>query len=105
MVISISASTPLNRPQEQWLEIQSICNSGNLVSHTQVFNTDKPMSMLFDAGAAIDQGGYGGMGYACGDLTWERVYTFNEKYMYKRDNSWPRDDVGSYYCSYWGCVS
>jgi hypothetical protein len=53
-------------PQEQWLEIQSIHNPGNLASGTQVFNPDKPVSMLFDACAAIDQCGYGGIGYGCG---------------------------------------
>jgi hypothetical protein len=25
--------------------------------------------------------------------------------MCRRDNSWPCDDVGSYYCLYWSCVS
>jgi hypothetical protein len=34
----------------------------------QVFNTDKPVSMLFDASATIDQGGCGGIGYGYGGL-------------------------------------
>jgi hypothetical protein len=29
----------------------------------------------------------------------------NDKYMCWGDNSWPCDDVGSYYCPYWSCVS
>jgi hypothetical protein len=29
----------------------------------------------------------------------------NDKCMCQEDNSWPCDDVGSYYCLYWGCVS
>jgi hypothetical protein len=92
-------------PQEQWLVIRSIRNPGNFVSRTQVFSPDKPVSILFNARAAIDQDGYGGIGYGCGDLIWERAYTSNEKYMCRRDNSWPGDDVGSYYCRYWTCVS
>jgi hypothetical protein len=77
------------------LEIQGI-----LVSSTQVFNPDKPVSLLFDACAAIDQDGCKGKGCDCGGLTWERAYTSNGKYMCRRDNSWPCDDVGSYYCHY-----
>jgi hypothetical protein len=34
-------------PQDQWLEIKSIHNPGNLVSCTQVFSPDKPVSMFF----------------------------------------------------------
>jgi hypothetical protein len=33
-----------------------------------VFNPDKPVSMLFDASAAIDQGRCGGIGCGCGGL-------------------------------------
>jgi hypothetical protein len=66
---------PTYRPWEQWLEIQSICNHGNLVCHTQVFRPDKPVSMLFDACAAIDQDGYGGISCSCGGLMWETAYT------------------------------
>jgi hypothetical protein len=29
----------------------------------------------------------------------------NDKYMCWGDNSWPWDDVGSYYWPYWSCVS
>jgi hypothetical protein len=29
----------------------------------------------------------------------------NDKCMCWGDNFWPCDDVGSYYCPYWGCVS
>jgi hypothetical protein len=96
---------PTYCPREQWLEIQSIGNPGKLVSHTQVFSPDKPMSVFFDTCVAIDQGGCGGVGCGCRDLAWERVYTSNDRYMCRRDNSWPCDDVCSYYCPYWGCVS
>jgi hypothetical protein len=92
-------------PWEQWLEIQSICIPGNLVSHTQVLSPEKSLSMFFESYVAIDQGGYGGIGYDCGVLNWERAYTSNEKYMCRRNSSWPCDDVGSYYCPYWSCVS
>jgi hypothetical protein len=34
----------------------------------------------------------------------ESLY-INEKYMCRRDNSWSCDDIGSYYCPYWSCVS
>jgi hypothetical protein len=91
--------------QEQWLEIQSIRNPGNLISHTQLFNPDKPVSVLSDACAAIDQDRYKGIGYSYGGLTWERAYTANEKCMCRRDNFWPCDHVGSYYCPYWSCIS
>jgi hypothetical protein len=50
---------PTYHPQEQWLEVWSIHNLENLINHTQVFNPDKPVSMFFDACAAIDQGGCG----------------------------------------------
>jgi hypothetical protein len=91
--------------REQWLEIRSICYPGNLISHTQMFSPDKPVSMLFDACAAIDKGGHAGTSCGCGSLTWERAYTSNDKYMCWGDNSWPCDGVDSYYCPYWSCVS
>jgi hypothetical protein len=81
--------------QKQWLEISSIRNPGNLISRTQVFSPDKLVSMLFDACAAIDKGGY-----SCGGLDWERAYTSNDKCMCQGDNSWPCDDVSFYYCLY-----
>jgi hypothetical protein len=64
---------PTYCPWEQWLETRSVCNPGNLISCTQVFSPDKPVSMLFDACMAIDQGGCGGRGYGCGNLAWERA--------------------------------
>jgi hypothetical protein len=79
--------------------------SWELISCTQVFSPDKPVSRLFDACGAIDKGVYGGVGCGCGGLAWERAYTSNAKYMCWGDNSWPCDDVGSYYCPYWACVS
>jgi hypothetical protein len=53
---------------------------------------------------AIDKGGCGGTGCGYGVPAWKRAYMFSEKHMYKRDNSWPYDDVGSYYCQHWSCV-
>jgi hypothetical protein len=47
---------PTYCPQEQWVEIRSICHPGNLVSCTQVFSPDKPVSMFFDACVTIDKG-------------------------------------------------
>jgi hypothetical protein len=63
---------PTYHPQEQWLEIRSVC---------QVFSPDKPVSLLFDACAAIDRGGCGGTGCGCGGLARERAYTSNDKCM------------------------
>jgi hypothetical protein len=96
---------PTYSPWKQQLQIRSIHNSGNLISRTQVLTPDKPVSMLFDAYAAIDQGGWGGIGCGCGGLAWERAYTSTIMYMCQGDNSWPCDGVCSYYCPYWGCVS
>jgi hypothetical protein len=90
---------------EQWLEIQSICDPGNLINCTQVFNPDKSVSMLFGACAPIDQGRYGGIGCGYGALAWESAYTSNDKHMYRGDNSWLCDAIGSYHCPYWSCVS
>jgi hypothetical protein len=67
--------------------------------------------MIFDACVAIDQGGCGDIeydcvvDYGCGGLTWNRACSSNEKYMCRGDNSWSCDDIGSYYCPYWSCVS
>jgi hypothetical protein len=94
---------PTYCPREQWLEIRSVYNPGNLISRTQVFSHDKPVSMLFDACVAIDKGGCEGTG--CEGLARERAYISNDKYKCQGDNSWPCDDVGSYYCPYWSCVS
>jgi hypothetical protein len=44
--------------------------------------------MFFDAYAAIDQGGCGGIDYGCGGLAWEKAYMSNDKYMCRRENSW-----------------
>jgi hypothetical protein len=72
---------PTYRPQEQCLEVLSICIPGNLISHTQVFNPDKPASMFFDACVPIDQGGCRGIGCGCEGLAWERACTSNDEYM------------------------
>jgi hypothetical protein len=70
----------------QWLEFRSGHLAGNTVTQTEVFNPEKPVSLLFDACAAIDKlcGVTGGV---CGGLGWERTYTSNEKYMCQGDNS------------------
>jgi hypothetical protein len=57
---------PPYSPREQWLEVQSANNPRNLISHTQMFDPGNPVSMLFDACAAIDTGGCGGVGCGCG---------------------------------------
>jgi hypothetical protein len=64
------------------VRVRSVHNSGNLVSHTLVFSPDKPVSVLFDACVAIDQGGCGGIGCGCGGLAWERACTYNDKYIH-----------------------
>jgi hypothetical protein len=61
-------SKPTYRPWEQWLEIRSSRNPGNLISHTQMFSPDKPVSMLTDACTVIDNGGCGGTDYGYGGL-------------------------------------
>jgi hypothetical protein len=62
---------PTYHPVEQWLKLRSGCLTGNIVACTQVFNPDKPVSLLFDSCAAINKGyrlcggkacGYGGLG-------------------------------------------
>jgi hypothetical protein len=40
---------PTYCPVEQWLELRSGHLSGNIVTHTQVFDPEKPVSLLFDA--------------------------------------------------------
>jgi hypothetical protein len=40
---------PTYCPWEQWLGTRSVHNPENLISHTQEYRPDKPMSMLFDA--------------------------------------------------------
>jgi hypothetical protein len=52
----------------------SIHNPETLVSHTQVFSPDKPVSMFFDTYATIDQGGCGGIGYGCGPNLGKSLY-------------------------------
>jgi hypothetical protein len=40
---------------EHWLELRSGHLAGNIVTQTQVFDPEKPVSLLFDAYAAIDK--------------------------------------------------
>jgi hypothetical protein len=35
----------------------------------------------------------------------EPIHQVFDKSMCREDYCWPRDDVGSYYCPYWACVS
>jgi hypothetical protein len=88
---------------EQWLELRNGHLIGNIVTCTQVFDPEKPMS-LFDACAAIDKL-CGGTGCGCGGLGWERTCTSNEKYMCWGDNSWPCNNEGYHFCPYWSSVS
>jgi hypothetical protein len=97
--------SPTYRPQERWLAIWSVHHYGNLVSRSQAFSPDKPVSMPFDACVAIDKGRCGDTGCGCGGRAWERACMSNGKCMCRGDNSRPCDDVGSYYCPYWVCVS
>jgi hypothetical protein len=95
---------PTYCPVEQWLELRSGHVAGNIVIRTQVFDPEKPVSLLFDACVAIDKLG-GGTGCGCGGLGWERTYTSNEKYMCWGDNSWPSNNEGYHFCPYWSCIS
>jgi hypothetical protein len=52
MIINLPASTSLI---DLWLELKSGHLAGNIVTCTQVFNPEKPVSLLFDACAAIDK--------------------------------------------------
>jgi hypothetical protein len=71
---------PTYHPVEQWLELRSGHLAGNIVTRTQVFDPEKPVSLLFDACAAIDKL-CGGTGCGCGGLGLERTHTSNEKCM------------------------
>jgi hypothetical protein len=46
---------PTYCPVEQWLELRSGHLAGNIVTQTQVFDPEKPVSLLFDACGAIDR--------------------------------------------------
>jgi hypothetical protein len=98
---------PTYFPVEQWLELRSGHLTGNTVTHSQVLDPEKPVSLLFDACVAIDQGYKLCGGTACGygGLGWERTYTSNEKYMCRGDNSWPCNNKGYHFCPYWSCDS
>jgi hypothetical protein len=45
---------PTYCPVEKWLELRNGHLTGNIVTHTQVIDPGKPVSLLFDACAAID---------------------------------------------------
>jgi hypothetical protein len=95
---------PIYCPVEQWLELRSGHLTGNIATCTHVFDPGKPVSLLFDACAAIDKL-CGGTGCGCGGLGWERTCTSNEKYVCRGDNSWPCNNKGYHFCPYWSCVS
>jgi hypothetical protein len=59
-------------PVEQWLELRSVHLTRNIVTCTQVFDPEKPVSLLFDACTAIDKL-CGGTGCGCRGLGWERT--------------------------------
>jgi hypothetical protein len=65
---------PTYCPVEQWLELRSGHLTKNIVTQTQVFDPEKPVSLLFDACVAIDKL-CGGTGCGCGGLGWKRTYT------------------------------
>jgi hypothetical protein len=46
---------PTYCPVEQWLELRNGHLTGNIVIRTQVFDPEKPVSLLFDACVAIDK--------------------------------------------------
>jgi hypothetical protein len=98
---------PTYHLQEQWLELRSGRFSGDFVTFTQLFDPDKPVSLLFDACAPIDQVYRlcGGTSCGCGGLGWERAYTLNEKYMCWGDNCWSCGEENYQFCPYWSCVS
>jgi hypothetical protein len=94
---------PTYRPKEQWLKVHRFDGSiwgavRDLINLTQVFNSDKPVSVFFDVYVSIgqDSRGYGG-------LAWERAYMSNDKY--KCQGGWLCEDVGWHCCPYWSCVS
>jgi hypothetical protein len=89
---------------EQWLELRSGYLAGNIVTHTQVFDPEKPVSLLFDACVTIDKL-CEGTDCGCGGLGWKRTYRSNEKYMCRGDNSWLSNNEGYHFCPYWSCVS
>jgi hypothetical protein len=60
-VISASASTPGAMVRDEGLP-----NPWPPVSRTQVLGPDKPASVLSDARAATDEGGWGGTSCVCG---------------------------------------
>jgi hypothetical protein len=60
---------------------QDHVQSWEFISHSQVFSHDKPVSMFFDACAAINKGRCGGISCGYGGLTWETEYMSNDKYM------------------------
>jgi hypothetical protein len=88
---------PTYHPREQWLEIKSVCNPGNLVSHTLIAPINQCLCSLMHV---QPRRGYGGTGCVCGGLAWERAYMSNDKCICGGDSSWPCDDVGSYYCPF-----
>jgi hypothetical protein len=56
---------PTYHSVEQWLELRSGHLAGNIITLTQVFDPEKPVSLLFDACVAIDKL-CGGTGCGCG---------------------------------------
>lgn len=70
--------TPLPPISEDWLEVRHQ-KEGILINQTLIENEDLPVSVYFDACAAIGKNPKGVTN--CGSLSWERTYTNNDKYV------------------------
>jgi hypothetical protein len=79
---------PIYPPGEQWLEFQSFTSTGELISQTQVYNPERPLSMDFDVCVIIAKNSVywtQDIGNTCRGLAWEKTYTSNDKHMCQRD--------------------
>jgi hypothetical protein len=71
----------------------------DLINCTQEFNPNKPLSVFFYVCVAIDHGGYGGIGYGCGGLAWERACMLNDKYICLDPHEGSCGGTGWHYCA------
>ncbi|XP_042096426.1 endogenous retrovirus group 3 member 1 Env polyprotein [Ovis aries] len=98
-----SCFDPLPPISEDWLEVRHQ-KEGILINQTRIENEDLPVSVYFDACAAIGKNPKGVTN--CGSLSWERTYTNNDKYMCQLAS--PRSSCYGdpwFYCPYWSCVT
>jgi hypothetical protein len=75
---------PIYHPWDQWLEVESFTNTGELISWTQGYNPKRPVSIYFDVCAVIAKNSIHqpqGIGNTCGGLAWEKTCMPNDKYM------------------------